>query len=338
MSGYNIQIEELCKKTGIGCPLKEPRPILGGLLHRMYDVTTKSGRFAVKALNPEIMKRSGVYRQYVESEKIAHKLSQVIDVSSANSYDGNSVQEIDGQFYLIYDFLEGRSLEPDEIAPEHAYEIGAVVAKIHDTDFSELNIVNDNTDEARIFMWDRLAELGLEQNAKWQELLNESIDFIKTISDKMNEAYLELSSYEIICHGDLDPKNALWHEGKPIIIDWESVGYYNPYHDFLDTALYWALNSDLPIDYNRLSAFIDGYKSIRSIEYKDWENALYSGYSAMLGWLEYSLKRSLGIECNDPQDRKTGTEQVFVSIREINQYSKSIPEIMDFLNAKMRGD
>lgn len=335
MSGYNIQFEKLCEKVGIGYPLYEPRPIPGGLLHRMYDVSTESGRFAVKALNPEIMKRSGVYKQYMESEMIAHKLSQVIDVSFANSYGGNSVQEVDDQFYLIYDFKEGQSLKLNEITPEHAYKMGEVVAKIHDTDFSDLNIVNDNSDETRIFIWDRLLESGIEQNIEWQDLLNEKMDFIKSISDKMNEAYLELSAQTIICHGDLDPKNTLWHDDTPIIIDWESVGYSNPYHDFLDTALYWSENSGSLIDYNRLSAFIAGYKSSRIIDYSDWEKVLYSGYSAKLGWLEYSLKRSLGIECNDPEDQKIGTEQVYASFMDIEQYSKSIPGIVGFLSEKL---
>lgn len=335
MNGYNIQIEKLFSKLGIGSFLYEPRPILGGLLHRMYDVHTSDGRYAVKALNPEIMKRSGVYRQYVESEKIAYKLSRVINVSFANSYAGNSVQEIDGQFYLIYDFKEGQSLKPNEITPEHAYKIGAVVAKIHSTDFYELNIVNDNSDKAHVFVWDKLLELGLEQNIEWQDLLNENMDFIKSISDKMNEAYLELSTQTIICHGDLDPKNVLWHEETPIIIDWESVGYYNPYHDFLDTAVYWSSNDDSSIDYERFSAFFDGSKSIKAIEYSDWEKVLNSGYSAKLGWLEYSFKRSLGIECNDSAEQKIGTEQVYATIKDIEQYSKSIPDIVTFISEKL---
>jgi len=127
----------------------------------------------------------------------------------------------------------------------------------------------------------------------------------------------------------------LWYEETPIIIDWESVGYYNPYHDFLDTALYWSENRDSSIDYDRFSAFIDGYKSIKAVDYSDWEKVLYSGYSAKLGWLEYSLKRSLGIECNDTEDQKIGTKQVYASIMEMNQYSKSISGIIDFLDSKL---
>jgi len=335
MNGYNIQINKLCMKTGLGNLLFEPLPIQGGLLHKMYDVRTSTGRYAVKALNPEIMKRNGVYEQYVESEKIAHELSQVIDVSFANSYGGNCIQQVEGQFYLIYDFKEGQSLKLDEITPEHAYKMGSVVAKIHNMDFAGLKRENDNSDEARIFIWDRLLESGLEHSIEWYDLLNENIEFIKSISDRMNEAYLELSTQTIICHGDLDPKNVLWYEETPIIIDWESVGYYNPYHDFLDTALYWSANRDSSIDYDRFSAFIDGYKSIKAVDYSDWEKVLYSGYSAKLGWLEYSLKRSLGIECNDTEDQKIGTKQVYASIMEMNQYSKSISGIIDFLDSKL---
>jgi hypothetical protein len=62
---------------------------------------------------------------------------------------------------------------------------------------------------------------------------------------------------------------------------------------------------------------------------------LNSGYSAKLGWLEYSLKRSLGIECNDPADQKLGTGQVGPTIDDILQYEKHVPEIIDFMNSNL---
>jgi hypothetical protein len=34
-----------------------PISVTGGLLHRMYALQTTSGRYAIKALNPEIMYR-----------------------------------------------------------------------------------------------------------------------------------------------------------------------------------------------------------------------------------------------------------------------------------------
>ncbi len=335
MPGYNIQIEKLCRKIKIGDIIGTPCQIQGGLLHRMYDVNTTTGRFAVKALNPVIMERKDTYNNYVLSEKIAYELSHVIEASHANIYNGTYVQELEGQYYLIYDFKEGKPLEQGEISPEHAYGIGAVVAKIHGTDFSHLKIQNDNTVKAREFDWRLFLDMGKERNAEWHGLLNGIRDRLAYIAEKMNEAYAALSTNETICHGDLDPKNVLWDSGTPVIIDWESAWYYNPQHDFLETALYWSRNEDLSIDYGRFSAFAKGYASIRPIAHHDWQTVLYSGYSAKLGWLEYSLKRSLGIECNDPAEQKLGTWQVGPTIDDILQYEKHIPGIIDFINANL---
>lgn len=45
------------KVPGIGDLLEEPKGITGGLLHKMYRVRITKGVFAVKEMNPEIMKR-----------------------------------------------------------------------------------------------------------------------------------------------------------------------------------------------------------------------------------------------------------------------------------------
>ena len=51
------RIADLMIKCGFGtliCPIE---PVSGGFMHRMYKVKTDSGIYAVKHLNPEVMKR-----------------------------------------------------------------------------------------------------------------------------------------------------------------------------------------------------------------------------------------------------------------------------------------
>lgn len=316
--------------------MKEPIPITGGFLHKMYDVFTESGRYAIKALNPNIMERKEAYNNYIMSERIASKLSAIIKVSCANCYNEGYIQEVDGQFYLIYDFIDGKSLKQCEITPMHAYKIGAVVANIHNTDFSELNIVNDNISEKQVFNWSSYLVQGQKSRMEWHDLLKENTDRLSSLVDKMNDAKAILSDNEIICHGDLDPKNVLWDNDNPIIIDWESSWYSNPYHDFLETALYWSQNPDMSVKYDVFSAFFNGYTSIRAMQSVDWQTVLYSGYSAKLGWLEYNLKRSLGIECADEAEQKLGMEQAVYTLNEILNYEKHNEEIIQYLHIKLR--
>ncbi len=57
MSALSTMLSVLCEKYGLGTMQKEPLAVKGGLLHRMYRVTTDQGDYAVKLLNPDIMKR-----------------------------------------------------------------------------------------------------------------------------------------------------------------------------------------------------------------------------------------------------------------------------------------
>lgn len=51
----------------------------------------------------------------------------------------------------------------------------------------------------------------------------------------------------------------------------------------------------------------------------------------MLGWLEYNVKRALGIEISDQEEIVMGEEQVKGTIRELYSYEKNVSQ-------KMRGD
>lgn len=39
----------------------------------------------------------------------------------------------------------------------------------------------------------------------------------------------EASQNQVISHRDLDPKNVMWKNDAPYIIDWEAAGYVNPF-------------------------------------------------------------------------------------------------------------
>jgi len=67
------QIEILCNELGLGDIAVAPTALSGGLLHRMYAVQTTSGRYVVKALNPEIMARPTAMQNFIRSELIANR-------------------------------------------------------------------------------------------------------------------------------------------------------------------------------------------------------------------------------------------------------------------------
>ena len=69
---YNLQFEKLCNILKLGEIVSSPKSISGGLLHRMYAMETTQGKYAIKALNPQIMIRSTAMQNYVNSERVAN--------------------------------------------------------------------------------------------------------------------------------------------------------------------------------------------------------------------------------------------------------------------------
>src|SRR3569832_171251 len=112
---YNLQFDKLCDLLQLGDIIGMPEAISGGLLHRMYRLETTQSTYAIKALNPQIMSRPTAMQNYINSERIANLAAKNIPALPAKQYNGAFVQHIDDQNYLVFDWIDGRSLKPNEI-------------------------------------------------------------------------------------------------------------------------------------------------------------------------------------------------------------------------------
>ena len=63
----------------------------------------------------------------------------------------------------------------------------------------------------------------------------------------------------------------------------------------------------------------------------NWDPVLDSGYEGMLGWLEYNLKRALGIELTSEDEICMGEQQVIITIRELYRYEEKIKLLKEWL-------
>ena len=81
--------------------MQKPTRVSGGLLNRMYKVSTSTGIYAIKYLNPEVMKRPNAKNNHIFAEKIANiaKINNVQCIS-ANIYNNNAIQEIEGKYFF----------------------------------------------------------------------------------------------------------------------------------------------------------------------------------------------------------------------------------------------
>ena len=124
----------------------------------------------------------------------------------------------------------------------------------------------------------------------------------------------------------------MWQHNSPIIIDWESAGYINPMRDLMETAMYWCVDNTGNVDKDRFSTFINGYRKRVSCLSADWRMVLESGFTGKLDWLEYSLRRSLWIECTDQDEQRMGTAQVIGTIEDLKRYDRIILEVENWMS------
>ena len=98
----------------------EPTRLNGGFIHKMYKVDTEQGVYALKLLNPFVMQRETAMENYAKAEQIELLLEQQdIPILPALSFDGRKMQEIDGEYFYLFDYFRGKSLRINEIKEYH---------------------------------------------------------------------------------------------------------------------------------------------------------------------------------------------------------------------------
>lgn len=330
MTGYNIQHEKLCKTLQLGELIYEPQELSGGLMHKMLAMQTTTGKYAIKALNPKVMARPEAVQNIINSEKIACIVSENINAVPAKIYN-KALQEIDGQYYLVFDWCDGKNIFGDDITAFHCEKMGQILAKIHRTDFTKLGLVDSYTVDEPVPGWNCYLKKGIAANAPWVHIVRDNIGKLYDYSNLVCSAAKILSKNTVITHCDLEPKNVLWQDKTPYVIDWEAAGFVNPMHDLVETAVYWSKDNNGQLVNDKFLSLIQGYKSIIPNLQSDWSVVLDKGFSGLLGWLEYSLKRSLWIECTDEAENKMGTEHVSGTINNIYKYAEDKKMLSNWL-------
>jgi len=321
---YRVNIPELLTSLGICSFPAEIQTLAGGHLHRMYAVTLGNGeKLAVKALNPGVMARPDAMRNFVVSEEIASLAAEAIPAVPARRFGGRAVQECGGQYYLVYGFTEGQSRYGSDLPCGACPKMGEILYRLHRLDVSSVEFPEESAEIPEPRDW----AVYLSRDAVWYRDLAEHLEKLHEWDERCRRAGAAQSK-TAVSHRDLEPKNVLWCGDEPRIIDWEAAGKVDPWHDLFENAVYWAKDPDGTIDRTRFVGFIGGY--IGNLEKRpsvDWQSAADAGFG-LLDWLEYNLKRSLGIECADEEERRLGTEQVTETLKLLDRYDRSVPQLV----------
>lgn len=320
-------LNKICRQWNLGMPEYEPLPLKGGLMHKMFSLFTSRGKYAVKLLNPYVMKRETARDNFRIAEELEFMLEKShIPILPALFFDGRKMQEIDGQFFYLYDWYEGKALKDQEIEEIHCVKIGKLLADIHGIDRR-----SERCERSKIHVdWDFYIEELKIRHEELYRLVAPNRDILYESQESGNRALKKLPEVISICHNDMDSKNVLWRGSDCRIIDLECLSFSSPYLELFEMALCWSGYETCNIDYNLFKKLIRSYLNAGGQRPADWET-LYDSNYGRLEWLEYNIKRALGIECSE-EEIEMGSSQVRETIAHVTYYYKERDAILNCLD------
>ncbi len=333
LKDYSIDelIVDLMIKCGFGAVIFPIETVSGGFMHRMYRVRTKSGIYALKHLNPEIMAREGVHDNFERAEKIECLLEKEdIPIVPALTVLGKKMQTVGGHYFYIFNWQDGHITDWNNISNEACNIAGNILGRIHA--INPQNISHKEPELSKI-NWQEYVHKANDEKNEIASILADNIHLLIYAEKELNIARASLPDIMCISDEDMDPKNIMWDKGNPWVIDLECLDYGNPISHALQLALQWSGIVTCSIDIEKMVAFFDGYLA-------EYDNC-FRAYSGVFGlaytwveWLEYNIQRALGA-CADEAERILGISEVRNTINRIKYIQNIEKEIKEALNSRL---
>lgn len=318
-----IEIENFCKENNLGTVFNITK-ILGGRMHKMFKVETSKGIYAIKILNPEVMKRKNAYDNFILSEKIPNLAKENnIPVASALEINGEYLIKYKDMYYMVFDYIDGKVLKDEEITINHCRKIGKILSKIHNIDYQKLNIEEKTVEDHFFVDWENYIHHPNFENMNYKELYLKNYKKYYSLLKRTVERLNASNQKQTICHKDMDPKNVMWKDDEPIIIDWESASLSNPYRELIEVALSWSGFLSNQFSEEKFTAIIEEYIKTNQVEHHRYD-IICGNLIGRFGWLDYNLKRSLGLKSDDREEMALAENEVTKTIEEINRYLELI--------------
>jgi len=284
------------------------------MLHRLWRLQTTQGVYAIKQLNPVIMRKSGIRDAYRLTERIAEAMAiRGVPTPVALTGEGNdgTVQEIGDATCIVYNWIEGETLSVQAVGPERTRLIGTILAHMHSLPrqgFPELEPPDWESfpeDE-----WDMLTFQASDRDIPWTQQVRNALPLLVEWSKLATDASKLLRQTSVISHRDLDQKNVIWQSvTSPVVIDWEAAGLTNSAMDVVGAALSWSGQNVQPPQEESFHALLEGYVTAGGSIHNSGIVALHGVIGNWLAWLLFNMHRSLGESVNSEEERQLGVRE-----------------------------
>ena len=321
-------IAKLFENSGLGIIDQPITTVSGGFMHRMYKVHAENRYYAVKHLNPVVMTRESAVENYNRADALEAIIEKAgISIVPSLVLNGQKRQCIDGNFFYVFNWQEGKITDWNNITCDQCYEVGNILGRIHSLNCDETKI--EAAEESAID-WEGYVDRAKKTANAISGILAENMNLLKYAEEQMNNARKLLPAICCISDEDMDPKNVMWSNNKPIVIDLECLDYGNPISHVLQLSLQWSGITTCNLNMSLLKAFFEGYFAAYDNGFRAYEDVFGLAY-AWVEWLEYNICRVLG-ECADETEQALGETEVKNTIRRMQYLFLKEEEIKKFLN------
>lgn len=328
----NELIEDLMLICGLGNVILPITTVSGGFMHRMYRVTTDCGIYAIKHLNPEIMSRTDAHANYKRAETIEHILEKEgIPIVPSITVNGHKMQNLEGSFFYIFNWQKGSITNWNNILNDECNIAGNILGRIHAIE--PKNVPHQEPELSEI-NWHEYICKAKETNSEITTLLTDNEVLLYYAEKELNKARASLPDIMCVSDEDMDPKNIMWDNGNPWVIDLECLDYGNPISHVFQLALQWSGISTCNMDIEKMIAFFDGYLEAYDNCFRAYSDVFGLAYT-WVEWLEYNIQRALGA-CIDETEKKMGISEVRNTIERIKYIRTMEKEIKNALASRLR--
>ncbi|GCE28228.1 membrane protein [Dictyobacter alpinus] len=330
-----IDVERVCTMGGLGKPRGELQAVAGGLLHHVCRLETSQGVFAIKQLNPAMMGEPDTLDAYRMSEKIAHLMAErgIPAVAALPLADGDVIYNLDGMALLVYPWIEGPLLSASSLDLHAANTLGGLLAQLHALQLTIPELPPFVWKHLHDEDWDILTFQASDLNLAWANPVRSLLPQLLEWTRAYEEAGTVLGQHMLVSHTNCEPGNVIWSsESSPWLIDWEAAGWINPTMELVRTALTWSgITTGQPRE-EIFSAILAGYTAAGGVIQDTGRDALHGCMGTWLGWLLFTMRRSLGESVTSEEEEQIGireTSKMVATLRLLTAHEAHWVELVE---------